>query len=106
MGSSSMDVGVYRDARKTFPFFRCFERDLEDFAGFVGLFPCWKRAVCLSCFFFCFFFSGYQRACLFFSVLLSSAKMSFPSSLSGLLLCFEAMLDFLRYASMPHFAVL
>jgi hypothetical protein len=52
------------------------------------------------------FFSGYQRACLFFSVLLSSAKMSFPSSLSGLLLCFEAMLDFLRYASMPHFAVL
>ena len=61
-----MDVGVYRDTRKTFPFFRCFERDLEDFAGFVGLFPCWKRAVCLSCFFFCFFFLDTSALVFFF----------------------------------------
>ena len=53
-----------------------------------------------------FFFLDTSALVLFFSVLLSSAKMSFPSSLSGLLLCFDAMLDFLRYASMPHFAVL
>jgi hypothetical protein len=70
MGST--DVSVYRDARKTVSFFRCFERTLEDFAVWLALFPSvGKRAllppsVGLFPVSFCFFFSSLDTSGLDF----------------------------------------
>jgi hypothetical protein len=87
---SVWDVGVYRDARKTFSFFRRFARATSGTLLFGWPFPPFWRwlSSTLSCFFFCFFFLD-TSGLVFFSRATFSAKMSFPSSLSGLLLWFS-----------------
>jgi hypothetical protein len=83
------------------------ESNLGDFAVWLAFSPVLEMAFFHPfLFLFLLFFSGYQRACLFFSCYLQCEDELSILSVWITALVFEAMLDFLCYASMLHFAVL
>jgi hypothetical protein len=88
-------VGVYRDARKTFSFFRCFERNLEDFAVWLVFPPSemihFHALLAFSCLFSAFFSLWIPASLISF---FSADDEFLVLSLFGILLYFEAMGDF------------